>query len=258
MEEHNLTTTVSNKGRAMELSELVMYDGSLWTFDDITGTFGVIDIKSWRFVPMMVKNYQGTDQPFKAEWATVYRDKMYVGSIGKEWVVNGTTIHNNCVDVKTLSKVSNTWDSLNWTTTYEKLRVMTNYTFPGYLQHEAVFWDPDTKNWMFLPRKASTDPYDVTMDETKGTNLMIEMDPFQTLVGIQKWGPLEVEWGFTSLKKLPRSDVYIATKVREIDDETQSKIGLFTHNGTIIGEWFDLGSPKFEGLEVVLSKIIIT
>lgn len=75
-------------------------------------------------------------KPFKMEWATEKDGLLYLGSIGKEWVVNGVrdalqqagihlidvksllqeTIHHNCVWVKTIDQCgrikSHDWYSL--------------------------------------------------------------------------------------------------------------------------------------------------
>jgi soluble calcium-activated nucleotidase 1 len=141
---------------------------------------------------------------------------LYIGSIGKEWVVDGETKHFLPNLIKVVDKNFN-YQTKNWTHVYEKLRVATNTTFPGYLQHEAVFWDTDLKTWMFLPRKASeTVPYDEVTDELHGTNLLIQMNYWEKVVNVSRFGPLEKEYGFSSFKKIPKSmHHYVVLKTRE-------------------------------------------
>lgn len=80
-----LTTSYSLKGRGMELSELVVFNGKLLTFDDRTGL--IYEIVNDRAIPWVIlmegdgKNAKG----FKSEWATVKDGMLYVGSMGKEW-----------------------------------------------------------------------------------------------------------------------------------------------------------------------------
>lgn len=46
------------------------------------------------------------------------------------------------------------------------IRKATKTEFPGYILHEAVFFDPDLRMWIFLPRKASDNiPYSVLISK---------------------------------------------------------------------------------------------
>lgn len=78
----------SLNGRGMELSELVTFNGRLLTFDDRTGlVYELIDNKAIPWVLLMDgagKKAKG----FKAEWATVKDEALYVGSMGKEWTTD--------------------------------------------------------------------------------------------------------------------------------------------------------------------------
>lgn len=80
------------KGRGMELSELVTFNGRLLTVDDRTGlvyevrqTNGRADgVVPW--VVLMDGDGRGSTQKgFKSEWATVKDEQLWVGSMGKEW-----------------------------------------------------------------------------------------------------------------------------------------------------------------------------
>lgn len=69
----------------MELSELVVYDGRLLTFEDRTGmVFEISGDKIYPWVLLMDGNGRNT-KGFKSEWATVKGETLYVGSMGKEW-----------------------------------------------------------------------------------------------------------------------------------------------------------------------------
>lgn len=119
-----------------------------------------------------------------------------------------------------------------------------NATYPGYLIHEAVEFHPVERKWYFLPRKASTEQYHDVKDELqvafssasplhnypKGTNIMlvasedfsviekrgIQVSLLSSLCHSAEVGPLEKEWGFTSVKFIPGTNDFIATKVPRI------------------------------------------
>jgi soluble calcium-activated nucleotidase 1 len=63
----------------------------------------------------------------------------------------------------------------DWTGRYTALRKALGYEHPAYLLHETCLWDEWNRQWVFFPRRASKEPYDDKSDETKGTNLMIEV-----------------------------------------------------------------------------------
>lgn len=80
-----LESSLSQGGRGMELSELVVFNGKLYAFDDRTGV--VYEIIENRVVPwILLTDGDGTaSKGFKSEWATVKDQKLYVGGLGKEW-----------------------------------------------------------------------------------------------------------------------------------------------------------------------------
>lgn len=81
------------KGRGMELSELVTFNGRLLTFDDRTGFVFELATDKERVIPwvVMMDGDGRSAKGFKSEWATVKDDHLYVGSMGKEW----TTSHGD-------------------------------------------------------------------------------------------------------------------------------------------------------------------
>lgn len=78
----------SLSGRGMELSELVTFNGRMLTFDDRTGI--VFELKDGKPVPwvLLMDGVGNTSKGFKAEWATVKDEVLYVGSMGKEWTTS--------------------------------------------------------------------------------------------------------------------------------------------------------------------------
>lgn len=83
------------------------------------------------------------------------------------------------------------------------LRRATGTEFPGYLTHEAVVFNHYTRHWVFLPRKASREAYDDAADEYRGTNLLLLVPEDFSNVTVLTVGPLEPEWGFSSIALVP-------------------------------------------------------
>jgi soluble calcium-activated nucleotidase 1 len=54
------------------------------------------------------------------------------------------------------------------------MRAALGFSHPGYLLHETGIWNPFSRKWIFLPRRASKEPYDDALDEARGTNYLIE------------------------------------------------------------------------------------
>ncbi|ELR20848.1 Ca2+dependent endoplasmic reticulum nucleoside diphosphatase isoform 3, putative [Acanthamoeba castellanii str. Neff] len=231
-----LTSTVANKNRSMELSELVRmsHSGSLLGMCDSTGIVYEISPKKGggAFPRHAIADGNGRHpKPFKTEWATEKDGLLYLGSIGKEWVVNGEALHHNCVWVKTLDRCGKI-TSHDWTANYKALRVATNTTFPGYLSHEAVAWHPEERKWLFLPRKASEHtPYDERTDEFLASNLLLIADEDFSHVEVRRVGPLECDYGFTSMKVIPHTNEIIALKVREVNEVSETWITIFDLEG---------------------------
>lgn len=79
----------------MELSELVVFNGKLLTFDDRTGLVYVIE-KDNTYPWLLLMDGDGkTSKGFKSEWATVKDQVLYVGSMGKEWTTSSGDFENN-------------------------------------------------------------------------------------------------------------------------------------------------------------------
>lgn len=79
----------SLKGRGMELSELVTYNGRMLTFDDRTGlVFQLHDDNNVIPWILLIDGAGNTGKGFKSEWATVKDEVLFVGSMGKEWTTS--------------------------------------------------------------------------------------------------------------------------------------------------------------------------
>lgn len=256
-ESRQLDSALAYRNRSMELSELVLYGGQLLAACDITGTVFEVDLHNGRSVPRWIlTDGDGSSQkPFKSEWATVKDGTLLIGSMGREWVRDdGSIEHFNNQWVKSIDGHGRS-GSLNWRDAYEKLRLVTNTSSPGYLWHEAVDWDPTKRRWVILPRKASElEPYSPEADERRGTNFLLLASEDFSDIEVKTIGPLEEEYGFSAVRRVPgMDDVYMALKVKELGDVTETKITVFDlHGNFLLDPPFQLvGGLKYEGLTFI-------
>lgn len=93
---------------------------------------------------------------FKSEWATVHKQSLYVGSMGKEWTTSmGDFENENPMFVKVVN-TAGAVQSLNWSYNYKKLRQDSQQIkWPGYQLHESGVWSDVHQRWYFLPRRCS-------------------------------------------------------------------------------------------------------
>lgn len=264
--EIELSSEFSSGGRGMELSELVVFNGKLYTCDDRTGI--VFEIRNSLLLPWIILpngNGQSTGKGFKCEWMTVKDDHLYVGSLGKEWTSpNGDKIYNYDPQyVKRISAFGHV-EHLDWRLRYIELRRAAGIEAPGYLVHEAAVWSKERKQWYFLPRRASHQLYDDSLDEKRGTNiLLVANDNFTTINKTVSIGPLIKTHGFSSLKLLPLpdevklsplgSEIAIAIKSEEDNEAIATYIMIFRlPDGHILLPETKISSKhKYEGIEFV-------
>lgn len=268
-----VTTAHNEAGRGAELSELVLFQRRLLTFDDRTGImFEVVNFRDSgatgkdrapALVPrqIMMEGDGVTDKGMKIEWATVKGDHLYVGSFGKEYTSNdGEILHANNLWVKVMTR-EGVIQHVNWSEYYTKMRRELGYEHPGYLLHEAVTWSPHHQRWYVLPRRMSRERYDDVTDERKGANTMITAAPDFSDMKAQTVGRLTPERGFSTFKFLPGSgdNVIVAIKSAEeaATDRQTAYITVYKRNPAddswkVVMEETEIpGDAKFEGLEVI-------
>ncbi|KAF5295165.1 hypothetical protein FQR65_LT10553 [Abscondita terminalis] len=248
-----LTTNFALKDRGMELSELVVFDGRLLTFDDRTGM--VFEIVNDHAVPWLLlldgdgKNAKG----FKSEWATVRKEQLYVGSMGKEWTTaEGVYVNDNPQYVKIIN-TKGVVTATNWKKQYSRLREVLNIYFPGYMIHESGVWSDIHEKWFFLPRRCSKESYNETLDEHRGCSWLITADSDMYGVEATKVENTKVTRGFSSFKFIPTSEdnIIIALRSEELEGKTATYITAFTINGNVLLEDTFVSDLKFEGLEFI-------
>eukprot|EP01128_Nolandella_sp_AFSM9_P009246 TRINITY_DN5866_c0_g1_i1.p1 TRINITY_DN5866_c0_g1~~TRINITY_DN5866_c0_g1_i1.p1 ORF type:complete len:364 (-),score=75.65 TRINITY_DN5866_c0_g1_i1:95-1162(-) len=258
-DDHELTSTYNEKGRGMELSELVMFRGQLLACDDRTGI--VFQVSPPEVFPKFITAQGDGDNAkgMKCEWMTVKDGKLWMGSIGKEWTtVDGTPLHNDLYWVKEVDEHGSLIPH-NWLREYEAVRAAAGAQSPGYLVHEAINWDSVNSRWVFLPRRVSTEKYSVDQEALQGSNTIIITDPQFSSSEVKQIGSLLPSRGFSSFKFVPfRHNEVIALKTFETDDFAMSYItvldiesGQVLLDDTLIPADHSGTHYKFEGVEFV-------
>ncbi|XP_061087324.1 soluble calcium-activated nucleotidase 1-like isoform X1 [Conger conger] len=248
-----LQTQLAERGRGMELSELVAFDGHLYSVDDRTGV--VYRIHGNRAVPWVILPDGDGSVPkgFKAEWLAVKDQQLYVGGLGKEWTTTtGEVVNDNPEWVKVVGYHGDVRHQ-NWVPQYQALRNAAGISPPGYLLHEAAVWSDVWRRWFFLPRRVSSERYDEVADEQRGSNLLLSCSPDFLCVAAGRAGPLLPARGFSSFRFVPGTGdtLVLALKSEERDGKTASYILAFTLDGRVLLPDTHIGHVKYEGLEFI-------
>ncbi|KIH53629.1 Apyrase [Ancylostoma duodenale] len=252
----SLTTNISAGGRAMEQSDLAVFDGRVLAPDDRTGLIYEIlnDVAyPWVFVSDGPGN---TKKGLKIERLTVKADKLYAGGIGTEWrTKKGVYLNDNPMWVKIISR-SGEVKHVNWRSVFVKIRRAVGIQYPGYVTHEAVQWSDFHHKWFFLPRRESHDVYDEVQDESRGTNLLITAAETFSSFQVVKIGKLvHPTRGFSAFQFIPNTEdnLIIALKSEEIHEKpVESYVSVFDIKGNILLPDSPLNTPlKFEGIAFV-------
>lgn len=248
-----LESHLSEKGRGMELSELVAFNGKLYSVDDRTGV--VYHIMGDQAVPWVIltDGDGSVAKGFKAEWMAVKDKHLYIGGLGKEWTTTeGEFVNNNPEWVKVVGYQGDVRHE-NWVPTYHALKAAAGIKSPGYLIHESAAWSDTLQRWFFLPRRASSERYEEVADERRGTNLVLSCSPdFQDIVA-SRVGALNPTHGFSSFKFIPNTDdqIMVALKSEEDAGKIATYIVAFTLDGRILLPETKIGDVKYEGIEFI-------
>jgi hypothetical protein len=257
-----LATRTNMGGRSMELSELVRFRHLLLAMCDYTGMVWKLRLEDGSiFQRYSIADGHGeVPKPCKIEWATRMDGKLVVGSVGKPFLdlETGAFINRNSEWVKFIDQ-NGRIENVDWGPVYAALRTAAGVTARGYLWHEAIDFDALSRRWIVLPRKRGlTDPYHPDRDELMGTNVLLVADEQFKQITRSHWGPLEDDWGFTAVRRVPgQRDVFIVLKSREVAKSTRT-VGVgsaASARGLTIalaeaGRLFDRGLPAVGGRHV--------
>ncbi|XP_053708484.1 soluble calcium-activated nucleotidase 1 isoform X1 [Synchiropus splendidus] len=248
-----LESHLAEKGRGMELSELVVFNGKLYTVDDRTGV--VYQVDGDKAVPWVIltDGDGSVSKGFKAEWLAVKDEHLYVGGLGKEWTTTeGVFVNNNPEWVKVVGFRGDVQHK-NWVPHYQALKSAAGIKPPGYLIHESAAWSDTLQRWFFLPRRASMERYEEVADERRGTNLALTSSADFKDIKVSRIGSLNPTHGFSSFKFVPNTDdqIILALKSEEDAGKIATYILAFTLDGRIILPETKIGDVKYEGLEFI-------
>ncbi|CEF70842.1 Soluble calcium-activated nucleotidase 1 [Strongyloides ratti] len=249
----NLTTKLNYDGRGAEFSDLKWFNGNLMTVDDKTGVIYKI-IGDKLVVEGIMSDGKDSSLLYKGEWITVKDKIMYVGGYGKEYTTgDGTNITNeNPFYINVFDRIMGK-EIIWWGDNFKKVRESIGITFPAYMVNEAVQWSDVHKQWFFLPRKVSQNPYTDADAEKAGSNVLIRVNEDFTKFTNVTVGNLYPGIGFSSFQFVPGTDdqVIIALETKETDsDGVSSYIVVFKIDGKVLyGPRRIPGKFKMEGIE---------
>ncbi|KAF0980516.1 hypothetical protein FDP41_013730 [Naegleria fowleri] len=250
--------------RGMELSELKMYNGKLYSADDRTGiVYQIMVTSSGNNGDIQVKaiprhilpdgNGETTSKGFKCEWATVKDNKLYIGSIGKEWTTgDGVVLNHDPMYVKTID-ANGKVEHVDWIKNYKALLRAVGIKDKGYMVHEAAEWSEFHKRWFFLPRRVSFESYDEKKDEQRGSNYVISASEDFSHIEFARIGDIiSPARGFSSVKFIPgRPTEMIAVKSEETDEAIRSYLMVFDiSTGKVLMPETLIIDEKIEGMEI--------
>ena len=96
-------------------------------------------------------------------------------------------------------------------------------------------------------------PYDPIQEERMGSNIMLIVDEEFSDIEIKTVGPLDKDWGYSSVKIIPYSNDMMALRVYEVAGVTKTSISVFDMEGNMLLEPNPFvmvsESVKYEGLE---------
>lgn len=248
-----LESHLAEKGRGMELSELVAFNGKLYTVDDRTGV--VYQINGDKAVPWVIlpDGDGSVAKGFKAEWLAVKDEHLYIGGLGKEWTTTeGVFVNHNPEWVKVVGFRGDIQHQ-DWVPRYQALKKAAKIEPPGYFIHESAAWSDTLQRWFFLPRRASQERYEETADERRGTNMVLSCSPDFKDIHVSHVGELNPTHGFSSFKFIPNTDdqIILALKSEEDAGKIATYIMAFTLDGRILLPETKIGDVKYEGVEFI-------
>lgn len=243
--------------RGMELSELVTFNGHLYSCDDRTGIIYEILINDKLAIPWVILadgNGKNSGKGFKCEWMTVKNKKLYVGGLGKEWTTpQGVLVNHNPQWIKVIGHLGDV-TPIDWTDNYNSIRNALGYSYPGYMIFESCVWSTEAQEFFFLPRRASGQSYDEVLDEQRATNLLINTDEDFKTISHKTVGDIIPTRGYSSFKFVPGTNekLIIALKTEEDSGETRSYVTLIDTSGNVLIKDIQISnSLKFEGIEFI-------
>ncbi|KAI6232005.1 Apyrase [Aphelenchoides besseyi] len=231
-EVYNYTGFLNSKGRGMELSDLKVFNGKLYSPDDKTSI--VFQLNDQIAIPWTIEpDGDGiNNKTYKTEWMTIKNEELYLGGYGKEYTdEHGKFMNSNPFWIKVAARslllIINRFGNVrhvNWTRQFRAVRSSIGVEFPGYMIHESCQWSDLHQSWFFLPRRVSWDRYEDSQVEYKGTNYLIKTDETFTTFSVIRIGLNDhITHGFSAFQFVP-----------EVEGQPlASYIMIFDVNGTV-------------------------
>lgn len=250
---------LASKSRGNELSDLVWFYDTLYSFDDKTGIGFEMDTVNKNMYPRMIfAGSNGTSKiGMKVEWSTVMGDQMVIGSHGNTHWDGREDYQNSYVHYidKDLSQ-----ETVAWIDEYENINRALNITYPGYVTNEAISYSNQNDQWYVFPRKVSEEEYNETRDYTLSSEYFLICDNNVNNCKKYRDPQRRPERCFSSIFPVPYNEkIVVYTKSVENESGTESYIGAVSFDGVeegkegkiIMDEVQITDKYKIEGVELL-------
>lgn len=248
-----LSSQLAQGGRGMELSELICFNGKLYTVDDRTGV--VYEVQDSTVVPWIIlpDGDGASGKGFKGEWMAKKESLLFIGGLGKEWTTTTGELVNYFPQWVKAVTYQGAVHHISWINNYNAMREKTGYQYPGYMIHESGVWSQIHKRWFFLPRRASTEKYEEKPDERRATNLLLSCSEDFGDIRVSKIGVLNPVRGYSSFKFIPgtKDEAIVALKTEEDEGRIATYITAFDLKGNILLPDTKFSDVKYEGIEFI-------
>lgn len=237
----------------MEFFDLIVFNGKFYFVDDWMGVVYQIEGSKVVFWVILFDGDGIVEKGFKVEWLVVKDEYLYVGGLGKEWmIIMGDVVNENLEWVKVVGYKGSV-DYENWVFNYNVLWVVVGIWLLGYFIYEFVCWSDMLQCWFFLLCCVSQECYSEKDDECKGVNLLLSFFfDFGDIV-VSYVGVVVFIYGFLFFKFIFNIDdqIIVVLKFEEDSGRVVIYIMVFMLDGCFFLLEIKIGSVKYEGIEFI-------
>eukprot|EP00741_Cyanophora_paradoxa_P021499 tig00021357_g20755.t1 len=232
------------KNKALELVELVIWNGQLLSVDNKTSM--LVEIQGPNAIPRVNLGSDSTGRPFKARWMTIKENLLYIGGEGR-------TDHPDTCQVKRVTPDFQV-ETIDFFEEYRKMQIACG-CMNGFLGHKAVFFHPLRRKWMMFPRRVSGEVCSPALETFRGANVYLMANHDLNGKFDTKRLPImdDPARGFVTVKALPgHENEYIVIRTTDFGpSDSCTYAAVVTLEGkTLMPETY-LDDRKCEGLEII-------
>jgi soluble calcium-activated nucleotidase 1 len=237
---HELESGINYGDKGFQLATLNVFNGKLYSCDHTTGV--VYELKKVKVVekedenidastdrpkdgdkkeedkepkynyvaqPWLILSNEGSNKPFKCEWALVKGNQLWIGSSGdlvpKDEGKEDSELSKERQVVKQVD-VDGQITDLDFSKTYEEIAEKFDVKLgEGVVAHESAEWSDLLNQWLFIPRRVTKEKKnDETWDKLTNNVGILSNDKFTNL-RTQTFGNVTEGAGYVGLRFIPET-----------------------------------------------------